>query len=140
MFDLNRQNIRLIFFEAWQKMQSGITLLEQEKNIADVIEMHPEYYSFFENKNHAFEDLEGHNPFAHMGMHITLKEQIQLDKPKGIQLIYQKLQKRFDLHQAEHEIFPILLTHLRKFMFEGKPFSEDDYLHDLNKNLVAVYE
>ncbi len=43
------------------------------------------------------------NPFLHMGMHITIKEQVSVDRPAGIKTVYQKLLSKTGSEvEAEH--------------------------------------
>ena len=49
------------------------------------------------------------NPFLHLGMHISLREQLDTDRPRGIALLYRQLSQRaVDLHQAEHWLMECL--------------------------------
>jgi len=94
-------------------MQNQSVLEPLEAIIADVIKLHPEYHSILEmgetakQKNFSPEDGQT-NPFLHMGMHITLREQAGGDRPPGILDIYQKLVQQKGIHETEHAMMECL--------------------------------
>jgi hypothetical protein len=106
MFE-SRDEIRQIYLNVWQKMQSQALLEPMEAIIADVIQLHTEYHPLLNTgeaaaeKDYSPEDGQT-NPFLHMGMHITLREQSSSDRPAGIKDVYQSLVQRSGVHEAEH--------------------------------------
>jgi len=112
MFE-SRDEIRQVYLKVWQKMQNQSVLEPLEAIIADVIKLHPEYHSILEmgetakQKNFSPEDGQT-NPFLHMGMHITLREQAGGDRPPGILDIYQKLVQQKGIHETEHAMMECL--------------------------------
>jgi len=109
----SRDEIRQVYFKVWQKMQGQALLEPLEAIIADVIKQHPEYHSILETGEVArqmdFSPDDGQtNPFLHMGMHITLREQAGGDRPVGILGIYQKLVKQHGIHDTEHAMMECL--------------------------------
>jgi len=109
----SRDEIRQIYLKVWQKMQNQSVLEPMEAIIADVVKLHPEYYPLLEEgasvveKDFSPEDGQT-NPFLHMGMHITLREQAGGDRPAGIQAIYQKLVQQKGMHETEHAMMECL--------------------------------
>ena len=109
----SRDEIRQVYLKVWQKMQNQSVLEPMEAIIADVVKLHPEYHSLLEKgesvveKDFSPEDGQT-NPFLHMGMHITLREQAGGDRPAGIQAIYQKLVQQKGMHEAEHAMMECL--------------------------------
>ena len=104
--------IRQFYIQAWQKYQKKQDLSPLEKQICDVIIMHPEYQKWL-NESHldtAFHpEVHGSNPFMHMGLHLAIIEQIQTDRPQGIRDIYQQLLKQYvDRHSLEHALMDTL--------------------------------
>ncbi len=102
----SRDEIRQVYFKVWQKMQDQALLEPLEAIIADVIKLHPEYHSILETgetaKQMDFSPEDGQtNPFLHMGMHITLREQAGGDRPAGILGIYQKLVQQRGIHDTD---------------------------------------
>ena len=109
----NRDEIRKVYLNVWQKLQNGQLLEPMESVIADIIQLHPEYHSFLQQGESAqhteFNPESGNsNPFLHMGMHIALREQTSTDRPSGVQKIHQKLAKKKGLHDAEHAMIECL--------------------------------
>ncbi len=109
----SRDEIRQVYLKVWQKMQNQSVLEPLEAIIADVIKLHPEYHSMLEMgetaKQKDFSPEDGQtNPFLHMGMHITLREQAGGDRPAGILDIYQKLVQQKGIHETEHAMMECL--------------------------------
>ena len=109
----SRDEIRQVYLKVWQKMQNQSLLEPLEAIIADVIKLHPEYHSMLEEgeaaKQKDFSPEDGQtNPFLHMGMHITLREQAGGDRPAGILDIYTKLVQQKGIHETEHAMMECL--------------------------------
>ena len=141
MFSNDRNQMRQYFFDTWQKAQNNQPLEPLEKLIASIIADHPEYHSAINHplktrdKDYLPEQGES-NPFLHMGMHISLQEQVQTNRPKGITALYQKLcQKYQDTHTAEHNMMECLAKTLHDAQSrQGMP-DEKTYLKCLKKLL-----
>ncbi len=109
----SRDEIRLVYLKVWKKMQDQSLLEPLEAIIADVIQLHPEYHPLLKagesatEKDYTPEDGQT-NPFLHMGMHITLREQAGGDRPVGILVVYQKLVAQKGIHDAEHAMIECL--------------------------------
>ena len=109
----SRDEIRRVYLKVWNKLQQGQLLEPMEAIIAEVIELHPEYHPLLQQGpdiQHAeFTPESGEsNPFLHMGMHITLREQAGADRPQGIAAIHQKLCTKLGPHDAEHAMMECL--------------------------------
>ena len=114
MFDLNREQSRQMFFNAWNKHKNQQVLEPIESMIVDVIQLHPEYHTFIEKPETTqdkdyFPETGETNPFLHMGLHIAIKEQLSINQPFGIKDQYNKLlTKHQDPHIVEHKIMECL--------------------------------
>ena len=133
IFGRERDQIRRVFVDAWRKHGEGTPLEPLERSIAAVIEAHPEYQSMLSDAAAVSRDypVEGEetNPFLHMGMHITIIEQITSDRPSGIRDLYGRLRARFpDTHQLEHAIMQCLAESLWQSRERGQPPDEQGYL------------
>jgi len=74
-------------------------------------------------------DEEESNPFLHMGMHITIIEQITGDRPAGIRAVYDGLRGRFaDTHALEHAMMQCLAESLLEARERNRPPDEQRYL------------
>jgi len=83
--------------------------------VLDVILQHPEYQVILEKDEKEISEMEFTpemgmtNPFLHMGMHITIQEQISSNRPSGITALYQKLLLKYpSAHELEHSMMECL--------------------------------
>lgn len=102
---------------------------------------HPEYHNLLEHPDQ-FEDkdyLPEHgetNPFLHMGMHVSIEEQLSLDRPVGIKAKFEALaQQLSDAHQAQHIIMECLAEMLWQAQRQGVAPDEKSYLSCIDTNL-----
>lgn len=121
-------------------MQDGQALTGMEQVVAQVIDLHPEYHHIFSNADNVDQDFPVEagqaNPFLHMGLHISLHEQLATDRPAGIRDLYQQLRLKFgDHHRCEHEMMDCLAESLWQAQRAGQAPSEQDYLLALRRLL-----
>lgn len=142
MFSPDRNSMRRVFLDAWRKYQNREPLQPLEQLVAEVIRLHPEYHRLLEggddtlSKDFLPEDGET-NPFLHMGMHISLQEQLSSDRPTGVRSIYQQLATQLgDSHKAEHQMMECLGLSLWEAQRAGRMPDENAYL-DCLRQLVA---
>ncbi len=104
LFTQDRTELRRFYSETWKKALSGVELEPLEKQIADVIEEHPEYHALLSNIEKDFTPEDGQiNPFLHMSMHLALREQVGTNRPSGIAMLTRSLLlKHQDGHVVEH--------------------------------------
>ena len=108
-----------------------------ETLIRDVIVEHPEYHAMLEDGDSALGREYGPetgqtNPFLHMGMHISLREQLATDRPAGIRNIYQtQLARSGDTHAVEHQMMECLGQALWAAQRAGTLPDEQTYLNCL---------
>jgi len=140
MFGQNRQQLRQMYHDVWQKSQAGESMSALESMVAQVISEHPEYHQIFNSEaslqQEYFVEDGDTNPFLHMGLHISLHEQISTDRPAGIRQTYQQLQAKFaNAHETEHQMMECLTESLWLAQRNNQPPSESDYLTALKKLL-----
>ena len=109
-----------------------------ESLIANVIGQHPEYHAMLQSEDALEKDFtpeQGQsNPFLHMGMHISLAEQISTDRPAGIRDTYQKIRNKLgDAHAAEHHMMECLGLALWEAQQQNRAPDEQAYLECLKK-------
>ena len=134
----SRDEIRQIYLQVWQKMQNQSLLEPMEAIVADVIKLHPEYHALLDKSESAVEQdflpEDGQtNPFLHMGMHITLREQAGGDRPSGIREIYKKLVQQKGIHETEHSMMECLGQTLWNAQRLNQMPDEDAYLSCLRQ-------
>lgn len=139
LFGQDRNAMRKVFFDAWQKKREQQALEPMEAIIAQIIELHPEYHSTIEtpessqDKDYTPEGGET-NPFLHMGMHIAIHEQMSTNRPAGIQAIYQQLLTKIqDPHEVEHKMMDALGLSLWQAQRDGVAPDEQQYLESLKR-------
>lgn len=113
LYTSERDKLRQFYVDTWKKARMGLAMDPMETMIARVIELHPEYHRLLENEKHLgneYKPEDGEtNPFLHMGMHLGLQEQVAMDRPQGIQTVYQQLGEKIgDVHETEHAMMECL--------------------------------
>jgi hypothetical protein len=138
VFGQNRQQLRQMYYDVWQKKQTKESLSALESMIAQVVSEHPEYHKIFNSdaslEQDYFVENGQTNPFLHMGLHISLHEQISTDRPTGIRDIYQQLQAKLgNAHDVEHQMMECLTESLWLAQRNNQAPSESEYLIALRK-------
>jgi hypothetical protein len=138
MFGQNRDELRRFFVTTWAKRRNGDPLQPLELLVAQVIEKHPEYQAQVEHPDALAQDFDTRegttNPFLHMGMHITLNEQLEADRPCGMRALYQKITLGLgDAHAAEHRMMECLGLVLWEAQRAGRMPDEGAYLECIKK-------
>lgn len=134
----DRAGFRRMFAEAWRKRRARLPADALEIQIGDVIGDHPEYQPLLESGDHALEaewTPEGGqgNPFMHMGLHLSVREQVSTDRPAGIAAQYRRLAGILGQHEAEHRMMEVLAEALWRAQRNDRPPDEVSYLEALKK-------
>ena len=141
MFDLNRDECRQFFFTTWQKKKNLQTLSQLEQQIVEIIETHPEYHAIIcDPEQHQQENYRSdNNPFLHLSLHLGLQEQINTNRPQGVQAIYrQLLMKHQDQHAVAHQMMEILARVLWDAQQHAQLPDEEDYLMQLQQIIKSA--
>ncbi|MDR3490440.1 MAG: DUF1841 family protein [Gammaproteobacteria bacterium] len=139
MFSNNRTEMRKIFFTAWNKHQQHLLIDGLDKQLVEIILLHPEYQSIL-NHPEKFQDYDfgTENPFLHMSLHLAIREQVNTNRPLGIATIYKNLSEKLqDTQQAEHRMLECLENFLWETQQSGNAPDEKKYLmrlEELEKN------
>jgi hypothetical protein len=130
--DQQRDALRRMYLEAWQRYQEGLPLTPLQAQVADVVALHPEYHALLtpEALDRDWTPEQGQtNPFLHMGMHLALREQVSTDRPQGIRDVHTLLTRREDsTHEAEHRMMEPLGAALWDAQRQGVAPDEQRYL------------
>ena len=113
-YSQNVNELRQFYIDSWNKYLKKEQLSSLEKQICHVLENHPEYLKwlneqYLETKFHF--EVYGQNPFLHMGLHLAIQEQIQTNRPQGIQETYFEFVRgnpQLSTHDVEHIFMDIL--------------------------------
>lgn len=139
MFGNDRHAYRHYFASCWQRQLRGEPLSPLERLICEVVALHPEYHSLLTVQAEIHDrDFPGHagavNPFLHLGLHISLLEQLQTDRPPGVLNHYHALTLRLgDHHAAAHAMMECLEQILWQAQSSGQPPDERVYVHCLSQ-------
>ena len=137
MFDPSREQVRGLFFDAWQKYRAGTPLVGMESLAFDVILLHPEYHEVLdEPERYREKDYSDEaNPFLHMSLHLALEEQLSIDQPPGIASHFNGLLQKNpnDRHTALHEAIECLAETMWRAQRDGAPPDAAAYLECLRR-------
>ena len=137
--DRDRSSLRRSYVDAWRKWRERLPMEPLEHQIANVVELHPEYHPVLEQDAqvlHRDYSPEGgqSNPFLHMGMHLAIREQVATNRPAGITAIHAALSQRMgSAHEAEHRMIECLGEALWNAQRSGLPPDESAYLESLRR-------
>jgi Domain of unknown function (DUF1841) len=137
--DQSRDQLRQMYIDSWRKYRERLPMEPLEAQIADIIELHPEYQTALEDPDKVLDrdySLEGgqSNPFLHMGLHLGVREQIATDRPQGIRQAFIDVAHRFGSeHDAEHQMIECLAQALWEAQRSGLPPDERQYLESVQR-------
>jgi len=133
----DRNELRQMYADAWRKHCERQPMTPLEVQIADVVELHPEYHGDVsgENLDRDYTPDGGQtNPFLHMGLHLGIREQVATNRPAGISAIHKALSSKLgDIHAAEHAMIECLAETLWEAQSSNQPPDEAKYLERLQR-------
>jgi hypothetical protein len=137
IFGQDRNELRKMYADAWQKHLDKLPLTPLDAQLATVVEQHPEYHEVVAGDNlRADYTPEGgrSNPFLHMGLHLSIREQVATDRPPGIREVFQTLASSTgDAHAAEHQMIECLAETLWEAQSQNCAPDEQNYLQQLRR-------
>jgi len=136
MFSPSRDEVREMFFGAWQTYREGKPLTGIQALALDVILQHPEYHAMLDDPGRYREKeyVDEANPFLHMSLHLALEEQLSIDQPPGIRARWEALlQRSGDRHEALHHAIECLAETVWRSQREGAPPDAAAYLSCLER-------
>jgi hypothetical protein len=141
MFEPTREQVRDLFFGAWQKYRNGEPLAGMDTIAVDIVLAHPEYHAMLSSPaQHRERDYGGEaNPFLHMSLHLALEEQLSIDQPPGVVAKFKKIveTKGGDRHSALHEAIECLAEMLWQSQRHGLAPDAASYLGCLERRARA---
>lgn len=135
IFGNDRNELRQMYVDAWQKARDGRPMSPLEAQIATVIGDHPEYHD--EVRGDALDsdflpEAGKTNPFLHMGLHLALRDQLETDRPAGVRALHARIAARTgDPHAAEHRMIDCLAEVLWEAQSSSSAPDEQKYLERL---------
>jgi len=134
IFGQDRNELRKMYADAWQKHCDKRPLTPLEAQITQVIEDHPEYHAAVTGDIDRDFGVEGGetNPFLHMGLHLGIREQVSTNRPAGIAAIFKALAALAGgSHDAEHRMIDCLAETLWEAQSNNTAPDEAAYLERL---------
>jgi hypothetical protein len=133
----SRDELRRMYLAAWRKHRDRRLLEPLEAQIVEVIIEHPEYHALLDDADTALSadfgpDTQG-NPFMHMGMHLAVRDQVNLDRPTGIRDAFTALMRRKGKLTAEHIVAEVLADALYSAQQSGRAPDEQVYLRRVQR-------
>jgi len=133
LYGQDRGQLRDMFYSVWRKLVERQPLEPLEAIVAEVIQMHPEYRPTLDDpafrERDYLPELGETNPFLHMALHISIREQLGTDRPPGVGAAHAALLAHCgDAHNAEHLMMECLAESLWQAQRNGTAPAEQDYL------------
>jgi hypothetical protein len=138
MFNPSQHDVRRFFCEAFRKYRANEILTPLEAIARDWIIEHPEYDDALKDVEQAlaadYSVEQGHNPFLHLSMHLSISEQISIDQPPGIRKAFESLaQRKGSAHDAHHEIMECLGEMIWNSQRSGLPPDGAAYIESIKR-------
>ncbi len=140
-FSRNRSELRRFYLDAWEHHRRRLPLQPLQQQVVEIIIAHPEYHPLLEQGEKGLDrewtpDMGESNPYLHMGMHLTIREQLSTDRPPGIRAITRKLLHQIgESHETEHRMMECLGEVLWQGERLGTVPDEANYLRCLQRLL-----
>ena len=140
VFGNDRDSMRQYYCDCWKKEINKEPLEPLEVQIVQIIKEHPEYHTLLAAPERAksqeyFPERNETNPFLHMSMHLSIREQMSLNRPTGISELLSGFILKFGDHEAEHEIMDCLAEAIWQSQQDGSTPDEQRYLACLKTKL-----
>ena len=118
MFNPTREQARDFLFETWRKFRAPELLTAMESMAVEVISLHPEYHTMLDDRERFVAKYRDRdyppefgetNPFLHLNMHLSIREQVSIDQPQGVKGFHVALSNKLGTAlAAEHEMMDCL--------------------------------
>ncbi|CAC9579854.1 hypothetical protein [uncultured Gammaproteobacteria bacterium] len=130
LYTQDRSEQRKFLANAWQKFLDKKILDPLETQLTRVIKIHPEYHSLIKNIESDYFPEQGEvNPFLHINLHLSLREQLSINQPPGIKETYQKIVNKVgDPHKAEHQIMNCIAEMIFSSQKNNSPMNHQAYV------------
>lgn len=136
IFGQDRNELRKMYADAWRKHSKKQVLSPLETQIARAVADHPEYQgAVTQDLEREFTVETGEtNPFLHMGLHLSIREQVGTDRPEGIASVFKRISRKVgDTHDAEHRMIDCLAETLWEAQSKNQVPDEAQYLERLRR-------
>ena len=138
MFYQDRKKQREFLANSWQKYTRNKPLEPLEKQLASIIEIHPEYHDLIGNiDSECFPEQDGVNPFLHINLHLALRDQLSSNQPKGVKEVHQELIKYYkDSHEVEHLMMECIAEMIYISQKNNTTMDQESYLNCITSLII----
>ena len=139
MYNPTRDQARDFFFTAWTHYREGKPLSPLEQVVVEIIGLHPEYHALLEQRDRNVDrdyspEAGEANPFLHLGLHLSIAEQLATDRPAGIRAQFERLAvSHGNRHEALHDLVECLGETIWRAQRDGAAPDADAYLDAVRK-------
>jgi hypothetical protein len=134
MFNPSRHQVREFFFQAWGRFKAGQPLSDLEKVAVEHMVRHPEYHPVLDQPDRYRDrewppELGETNPFLHLSLHLSIAEQVSIDRPTGVKAHYERLVTRLgDEHAAQHAVMDCLGEMIWRAQRDRQPLDGEAFI------------
>lgn len=136
MYSTDRTTLRRVFVDLLERLDRGERARDDnERRLAQVLVEHPEYHPLLRRSEAALArdfpaEAGAGNPFLHMALHLSLREQRALGQPEQVARLHRQLALATgqDDHAIEHAMMECLSEAIWQAQQSGAPASERVYL------------
>lgn len=137
MFNPSRDQARQFLVDAWHKRRMTVPATPLETLAADLVALHPEYHALLEADdalNREWTPEQGEtNPFLHLSLHLAVAEQLSIDQPPGIRVLFEQLLIRRERHDALHVVLEALGETIWQAQRDRQPLDAEAYLERIRQ-------
>ena len=127
---LSRERVRLIL----EMAQADVALDDETRQLADVLEQHPEYHHVFAEAGAEDVTIDGVNPFLHVTMHQVVENQIADNDPtQTAETLDALLTAGCDRHEAIHAIAAIVVEEIYEALKSRREYDRAAYVAALRE-------
>jgi hypothetical protein len=138
MDTFNSHDVRNFFFDVVTKYDNKQPLTDLEKIAATIIEQYPQYHEILHNRSKYIDYIwfnNEDNPFVKLSLHLAVSEQIAIDQPIGIKLLFTQLEQRYGHQVAIEKLMKCLTTMLNHAKQHNIPYDQSIYFACIYKQL-----
>ena len=130
LYTQDRTQQRQFLANAWQKFLNKEVLDPMEDQLTQVIDLHPEYHKLIQNiESDYFPESGEVNPYLHINLHLSLREQLSINQPLGIKEYYQNiLNKTKNPHETEHLMMDCIAQMIFSSQKNNTPMDHKAYI------------
>lgn len=141
LFNPGRDEARRFFITVWQKHLACAPLADLERMTLAILLAHPEYQRHLDEEQLGRDWLpeQGEtNPFLHIGMHLAIEEQLSIDQPAGVKMLFGELcRAKGSEHDAQHAMMDGLAEMIWQAQRSGTMPDPSVYLGILRQKVRA---